>query len=108
MRGSANLTDDQLIDEVARACDESSPLSKASRGAALMRIAPELASRLKAANEQLAHDRAHTRFYDLFYEHVKNENGGSMCEKDCDPSVGVHLCEICWPEGYDSCEDDVI
>lgn len=53
MRGSANLTDDQLIDEVARACDESSPFSKASRGAALMRIAPELASRLKAANERL-------------------------------------------------------
>lgn len=47
-------------------------------------------------------------YYQDFHEHVKNENGGVMCEKDFDPSTGQFNCDICWPENNDYSGDDVL
>lgn len=42
--------------------------------------------------------RRQLEYYQDFHEHVKHENQGVMCEKECDPSTGIFNCPICWPE----------
>lgn len=92
-------TDAELIAEAEKLRHEWAgnygPFGPDERFNLLTALFAELAKRLKDSGKKLD-------LYALFYEHVKHENGGGMCEKEYEP------CELCYPEAYDSCDGDVI